>query len=259
MELECYSRESLCIGSQRRGPRSRRGGGAAFDCILVSPGAQPRGSKNLRVGFVTQHSPTPRGSEVMICVGALTVDRASRYREVCCGGGLYVRGDPSTTRWSVGVSSARFHLPAGQPLDQWAEAWRAADPGAEQLDGTLELSIPYARWSELAITPPVDARPEEIDLFRAQHTALGRLLGVSAQHVLVETVGHIGAPAVSFLFSVNGKRLGETANPIPFAKDGGGGGAERRRPRARQSPPPRAPQRCRSRLPYLVLLIEANG
>jgi hypothetical protein len=120
------------------------------------------------------------------------------------------------------VSSARFRFPAGQPLDQWVEAWRADDPGAEQVEGTWQFAIPYARWSELAITPPADVEPEEVDLFRAQHSALGRLLGVSAQHVLIETVGHIGAPDVSFLFSVNGKRLGEAADPIPFAKDGSG-------------------------------------
>ncbi len=84
------------------------------------------------------------------------------------------------------------------------------------------ITLQYSMWAQAGIPPGPDADPEVADVFGSQHSALARIVGAASQHVLIETVGHVGAPDVSFLFSVDGHRLGQVTEPTPFASDGSG-------------------------------------
>ncbi len=132
-------------------------------------------------------------------------------------------------RWTIGTSSARFDVaasglksPAGRSIDRWIDTWAADDPTSTVIGDVWRVSLPFARWADVGTPPGEDAEPEQIDSFQAQHSAMGRLVGITAQDLSVETVGHIGASDVSFLVSVDGHRLSEAPTPTPFARDGSG-------------------------------------
>jgi SNF2 domain-containing protein/helicase-like protein len=127
-----------------------------------------------------------------------------------------------------GARSARFEIPqsrleeaAGRSLQPWLEAWHADDPAAAVVGGSWVVTLPYSIWGEAGTPPSAGTDPEIADLFSAQHSAISRLVA-SSQRILIETVGHVGAPDVSFLFSVDGHRLEHTAEPTPFPLDGSG-------------------------------------
>ena len=136
----------------------------------------------------------------------------------------------STVQWSAAPGAARFVVPStaladssvGRALERWLEEWRADDPDAALVDGAWHVTLPYTRWAEAGQPPSPDASAEEIDLFEAQHSALAGLLGRGSQRVSIETVGHVGAPDLSFLFFVDGTRVGDAVEPTPFAVDGSG-------------------------------------
>lgn len=85
--------------------------------------------------------------------------------------------------------------------------------------GAWRITLQYSMWAEAGAPPRPDADPEVADVFGSQHSALARIVGAASQHVSIETVGHVGAPDVSFLFSVDGHRLGQVAEPTPLAVD----------------------------------------
>lgn len=133
-------------------------------------------------------------------------------------------------RWNEGSTSARFRVaravldsPHGRSLGRWLEEWQADDPDASLREGEWHITLPYTLWSEVGHPPEPAAGPEAIDLFASRHSAIARLLNLSSQHISIETVGHVGAPDLSFLFVVNGKRVGDAMGATPFAKDGSGG------------------------------------
>ena len=138
-------------------------------------------------------------------------------------------GGESLSHITIGATSALFEISvralessAGRALERWLDVWRADDPTSTVVGDVCRLTIPYSRWLEVGALPSADSEPEELDGYQAQHSALGRLAGIMHQRLSIETVGHIGAPDVSFLVAVNGHRLGDTETPIPFAKDGAG-------------------------------------
>ncbi len=124
--------------------------------------------------------------------------------------------------WVVGESGARIRVTDDAALNPWVEAWSEEDPTSIRSGERSELTLPFTRWGEAGEPPVPGTDPEVLDLFRSRHQSLARLLRITRQHVGVETVGHIGAPNVSFLFSVDGKRVGDSTSPIPFVRDGVG-------------------------------------
>ena len=137
-------------------------------------------------------------------------------------------GAAGEVRCTPGASAARFEIAPSRPgaataaLDRWLDVWRADDPTAAMVDGAWRITVPYSTWTEAGTPPPSDAEPETLDAFASRHSALSRLVGAPSQHVAIEAVGHVGAPELSFLFSVNGHRLGDSTVPTPFASDGSG-------------------------------------
>ncbi len=133
-------------------------------------------------------------------------------------------------RWIATDDGARFTVaraeladsPVGRAVGRWLEEWCGDDPAAGLTDEVLDVTLPYALWPEAGKAPFAAASPEEIDLFESRHSAIAHLLSCRTQRILVETVGHVGAPELSFLFSVDGHRVGESAEPRPFATDGTG-------------------------------------
>jgi hypothetical protein len=114
-------------------------------------------------------------------------------------------------RWSESSTSARFSVacalldsPGGRSLGRWLEDWRTDDPDASLLEGEWHITLPYTLWSEAGHPPGPAAGPEAIDLFGSRHSAIARLLNLSSQRISIETVGHVGAPDLSFLFTVDG-------------------------------------------------------
>lgn len=135
-----------------------------------------------------------------------------------------VRWSESSTSASASFSVPRALLesPGGRSLDRWLEDWRTDDPGALLREGEWHITLPYALWSEAGQPPELAASPEAIDLFGSRHSSIAVLLNLSSQHISIETVGHVGAPDLSFLFTVDGKRVGTPVGATPFAKDGSG-------------------------------------
>jgi hypothetical protein len=132
-------------------------------------------------------------------------------------------------RWSEGSTSARFRVaralldsPRGRSLGRWLDDWRTDDPDASLLEGEWHITLPYTLWSEAGQPPEPAAGPEALDLFGSRHSAIARLLNLPSQRISIETVGHVGAPDLSFLFTVDGKRVGDAVEATPFAKDGSG-------------------------------------
>jgi SNF2-related domain/Helicase conserved C-terminal domain len=127
-------------------------------------------------------------------------------------------------RWTTRAGVVELQWPStflasqrGRGLEPWIEDLREHDTADD-----TRLSLSFARWSELGAPPPAGATAEEIDLYQARHTAVARLLGLSSQRVSIESVGHVGAPELSFLVLIDGARIGEMPSPTPFPKDGSG-------------------------------------
>lgn len=118
-----------------------------------------------------------------------------------------------------GASSARVRVNV-DALEHWSEEWKTDDPAATLEGDAWTFTIPYALWGQIGA--PTSEDPEEVDLFAGRHSALGKLLGLRSQRIGIESVGHVGARELSFLFLVDGVRVGDAATPTPFAVDGAG-------------------------------------
>lgn len=120
------------------------------------------------------------------------------------------------------IPEAWLDAPARRSLRQWVDAWIAADPNASRRDGLVTVTLPHSLWVDAGTPPTRDVDPEQADLFRARHSAIGQLLGSRAQRIRLESIGHVGAPELALVLSVDGVRVADESPPTPFPKDGTG-------------------------------------
>src|ERR1022692_4910644 len=105
--------------------------------------------------------------------------------------------------WDLEQNGVRLRF--GRVAEDAARRWVEEIGGLPSDDGTSAW-IPLSAWAEAARLP-TERDPETLDAWASRHESFGRALRLGAQNVLIESIGHLGAPELQFAVSVSGHLL----------------------------------------------------
>ena len=129
-------------------------------------------------------------------------------------------------RWTDAPEGLRFQLDGafaesteGAASARWLDEWRDDSPAAGAAT-SIDVLVPWSDWLAAGHPPDAGAPPELVDVFQRRHGALAQLLGIASQRVGIESIGHVGAAELSFIFVADSVRV--APSPGGFPRDAAG-------------------------------------
>jgi SNF2-related domain/Helicase conserved C-terminal domain len=112
------------------------------------------------------------------------------------------------------ADSAWLERPAVRSALEWAREKELLEPQSDQANARIR--IPASELNRLGLGPS-SSEPEAGDLWASEHEAVAQLLGIDAEDLLVEAIGHVGGSRLKLRLLINGEPVNvQRSTESPF-------------------------------------------